>query len=385
MAEPTEQDVRDCYQQARAFFKGGAKADNKFYDIVGFPAKAKAAKHRIQSGKQLTADGARDKFSSHTIGYGQVMRETGNTYGNCGEATAVAASFVEQRMQDVELAVASTSPCDHAFLVVGTTPAAGLTVSGLGQIPRQRNVFVIDVWAGICCHASDFPTHLQTKMQNWQTNGKRIATVWTEVHDGKRAAIVEPVSWGRAILASSLTWKDPRSFGTTGDLQQLREHMERERHRAMAPLHAREQEIVERQSKLDQDRQALATDREQFQRDHKIWIERSLAASTDANEQASLLDRQRTLADRPQQYLQEFALELQMLQQKLNRDRKHLDRDLKYLNLQDRHAEGPMPPIARQRVPRPAATDSEALSELNESLKSQLDGNSGGRRASPRR
>ena len=129
MAEPTEQDVRYCYQQARAFFKGGAKADNKFYDPVEFREKAKAAKHRIQSGKQLTADHARDEFPSHTIGYGQVMRETGNTYGNCGEATAVAASFVAQRMPDVEFAVASTAPCDHAFLVVGATPMERLTVA----------------------------------------------------------------------------------------------------------------------------------------------------------------------------------------------------------------------------------------------------------------
>ena len=210
MAEPTEQDVRDCYKQARAFFKGGAKADNKFYDPVEFPQKAKAAKHRIKSGKPLTADDARDKFPSHAIGYGQAMRETGNTYGNCGEATAVAASFVAQRMQDVELAVASTSPCDHAFLVVGATPMEKLTVSDFSQVSKQSNVFVIDVWAGICCHASDFPTNLQTKMQKWDEDGKRIAAVWMDVRNGKRAASVEPSSWGEAILASSLSWKDPR-------------------------------------------------------------------------------------------------------------------------------------------------------------------------------
>ncbi|MET0499250.1 MAG: hypothetical protein ABW106_13380 [Steroidobacteraceae bacterium] len=89
--EPTWELVQKCYKSSREFFKDGAKADNKRYDDSIDLKKSVEAGHRIDASDALAS------IRQQNVPYvtmGQLLRETGNMRGNCGEMTAVAAAYV---------------------------------------------------------------------------------------------------------------------------------------------------------------------------------------------------------------------------------------------------------------------------------------------------
>lgn len=202
---PTEAQVRECFDLSRAFFKGGAKSQNKTYDAAVNPAKAGDADRIFAIG--VLHGLPRDQTVDH-VTRGDIMRETGNTLGNCLEATSIAASYVAEKLPDVPMRVANSRGGDHAFLLVGPVPPPlDRPVRRWSELPNQRDgTFVIDVWAGVFCRAREYPALFAAKMQRWQAQGKRIVVRADAETRQLRTAM--PLQWGRSVLDSGVRHTD---------------------------------------------------------------------------------------------------------------------------------------------------------------------------------
>jgi len=209
--DPTWELVEKCYDASRKFLKKGAKADNKSYDgNINWPKRVDADQ-RIEAGKALAS--IRESNVSY-VTLGQLMRETGNTRGDCGEMTGLAASYVAEYMPDVNMAVGWAWPIEghramersHVFLVVGALGNTPATVNELTNASEQERSYVIDVWAGVCCHASDYPEKLQEKMSKWTHDGKIVG----RVVDPENPEWITPSQWAKEVCESSFRTSDPR-------------------------------------------------------------------------------------------------------------------------------------------------------------------------------
>jgi hypothetical protein len=67
-------------------------------------------------------------------------------------------------------------PADHHFMMIGPRPhhPAGVPpkitdLSYLMALPPwdPQATYVVDVWAGICCHASEYEMRFRAQMQKW--------------------------------------------------------------------------------------------------------------------------------------------------------------------------------------------------------------------------
>ena len=192
-----EENVESVYQEVRAFFKGGVKAVNKTYDQQIDPAKSERVRTRSNAGALFPK--VRDEAPTALM-LGDVMRDTGNTWGNCYEAASVAASYFKERMPDVKLTIVTASPGDHDWLIVGEDPGK-TTVRAFAEVSKDEPVFAVDVWAGICCRVGQYPDEFQETMGKWQDAGKRVVTP-----DGTHQL---PVSWGNGVFESQLRSQDP--------------------------------------------------------------------------------------------------------------------------------------------------------------------------------
>jgi len=196
--ELNEDNVRLCYQMARNFFAGGAKAYNKFYGPEGSEKRIARAELRRQAALALPV--IRDIVEDDLL-LGDLMRETHNTLGNCHEAAALAASYVKEHIPSAQVWMIPIfgESIDHTFLLVGKNPEK-VTVSELAQVPADDKVYAVDVWARVCCHVSRYSDELQDRMLKWERDGKRILVG----DDG-----MSPVEWGRQVRELPLMSYDP--------------------------------------------------------------------------------------------------------------------------------------------------------------------------------
>jgi len=199
--ELNEENVAACYGMAREFLKNGAKAYNKRYDEKRLPHQAAMVDVRRRAVLESLPFVRNLKPKPSFLSRGNLMRETGNTFGNCADATAVAASYFNEHMPDVKTAIASApEPTDHAFLIVGQDAAKG-SIWDLKRVSSKEAVYAVDVWAGVCCHVNQYPDRLERQMAEWEKDDKLIVASEGDVR---------PSKWGKIVLASSWELTDPR-------------------------------------------------------------------------------------------------------------------------------------------------------------------------------
>lgn len=217
-----DQDVKSCFDDSRAFLSDGAKANNKSYDPNINPQKATDASYRIEAGTILR--GLRDQHLSF-VTTGQLMRETGNTFANCQEATSLAASYVAERMPDAVMTVVLLGMGDHCFLIV-RPPYEITSLDSLRYTDGSTRSFAVDVWAGICCHTNEYPDQFREKMSTWERQGKLILVG----HEG-----VKPTQWGNQVFSLDVLTQDPHELGFYWSIgkQRALEIMESNREKAI--------------------------------------------------------------------------------------------------------------------------------------------------------
>lgn len=246
---PIDRKVEECFQESRAFLKGGAKASNKTYDFDQETERAIKAYGRIAASKILY--GLREVQSSFVM-TGQIMRETGNTFANCHEATCLAA----EKMPNTLTAVAVSKPTgDHCFLMVGQYPHPGITTDQLTNMPKTTGSYVVDVWAGVCCQTSEYPAQLRDKMMKWQTDHKNILT-----ENGQ----LTPTQWGETTYSASLTLLSAQTLARGGNKQQTIITMEKKRGEALMMAPGEEQHLRNLRQSLEAEQQLLNSDPHQF-------------------------------------------------------------------------------------------------------------------------
>jgi hypothetical protein len=270
--ELNEDNVRVCYQMARDFFAGGAKAYNKFYGPEGSEKKIAKAELRRQAAPALPV--IRDIVENDLL-LGDLMRETRNTHGNCHEAAALAASYVKEHIPGAQVWMVPIigESIDHTFLLVGKNPQKD-AVHELAQVPADEKVYAVDVWARVCCHISRYSDELQERMSKWESAGKRILI-------GKDG--MSPVEWGRQVRELPLLPYEPDAAAKVEP---------EDKHAVLAAL---------RDERLRQEEKLLH---------HRAWVD-------------GIPDQLRLLESQPEQFVaheqQQIGKELELLNRELRR------------------------------------------------------------------
>lgn len=356
MPLPVPEGVQSCYDESRAFLKGGAKASNKLYDPTINAEKARSADHRREAGVMLY--GLRGYHSSFVM-TGQIMRETGNTWANCLESTCLAASFVGEHLPNHPMTVGHAVEGDHGFLIVGSPPPDGITVDGLARMSRQTPSYAVDVWAGICCHSSEYPAQLREKMQAWEQQGKVLI--------GERIQ-KKPTEWAGKVYSSTLELLDPWKRALGDNKQQALAFMEKKRMEALSHVPGEEHYLYRVEASLRAEQQLLDQNPNQFLSNRRASITdrlRNIDADLERNDlaavlrenrladRASLTESQRRIDDEPQTYL-EAAVDAQPVRiESIHRQRLLASRKLDFLTLQTERRQPAVPTQTQQQGPGP--------------------------------
>jgi hypothetical protein len=320
---PTEAKVKECFDLSRAFFKGGAKSHNKTYVSS---AKAAGEHDRIfGSGVllQLPRTEAVDFVTK-----GQLMRETGNTFGNCHEATSIAASYVAEKMPGVPTIAASCVGADHVLLIVGDVPSSDLMIrqwSGM-QGCRGRS-HAIDVWAGICCPTNEYPALFAAKLQQWQQQGKRIVVKVDS--DARELTTDMPVSWGGNVLDARVRHINVRSEPN------INPDMDRAVKRSL--LQKMEQSREDRISQVTHEQRAALETLQEARRE---------LASVEAQIEKFVLDAKAGANQHPSGLSQELQADFEQATSEVKdatADLRLLDKELFYLQMQESRRQPPGP------------------------------------------
>jgi hypothetical protein len=179
--------LRQAYEQARMFYKGHAKAENKRYDRDIAPEKHERReallapllprfyeqfRHPDSLYKKFLAQGG----YRQAVSLGDSLRRARVRIGNCGEMFMVTASFLNEADPSVPKALGYMQPPgDHGFLVAGDTSIAEKTMQDLAEFKSDEPSFILDTWAGIFCYTKDYYYEFKTKMTKWTGEGKRVA------------------------------------------------------------------------------------------------------------------------------------------------------------------------------------------------------------------
>ena len=164
--------AKQSYDLARRFYKPGIKSGNKVFIAGAHPAKVQKRNDRMAAAQALPF--LRD-LGQREITLGLLLRQSGNTAGNCGEMASVAASFLWENHPGTRVTrISLPREVDHTFLILGQAPRPGTTVDSLRNVSRDVPSYVVDVWAGVCCHVSDYPRRFGEQMLKWQAQGKRF-------------------------------------------------------------------------------------------------------------------------------------------------------------------------------------------------------------------
>jgi hypothetical protein len=188
-----------AFIQARRWYKGATKSGNKLYfqpaedDATPLPEGWAERSRRRGLGRGVAdpfigmVRGLHPNRFDDRVAYGVSLRANEVRSGNCSEMSSVALSFAARLTRaDAPLwFVGLERPADHAFMMVGTVPpvpegSPGPVVSDLthmtaGTTNHIDGLYVVDVWAGICCHASEYASRFSQQMHEWSGQGKRVS------------------------------------------------------------------------------------------------------------------------------------------------------------------------------------------------------------------
>jgi hypothetical protein len=195
-----------AFYKARAWYKGGDKSVNKsrYTDYLDLDPEewplelAGKIKRRIGdielSDKMIDAVRQGPYNVEQSVAHGKLLRDNFITAGNCGEMSCVALSFAAEygRRGNQLWMAALDDPADHQFALVGPAPPPLPryrlpTISDLNHLTAGTTnhidgLYVVDVWAGICCHASEYEMRFRAQMHKWSGQGKRVeyANEWRD-------------------------------------------------------------------------------------------------------------------------------------------------------------------------------------------------------------
>lgn len=185
--------AKAVFDEVRALYKSGNRADNKNYDMSRVPgswtARASAQnerqpiaeiEHGAQIGKMMmeAADiPASDKRPDFVV-KGDILLKLNARTINCGEAAFIAchkAGLLGAPAWLLKLG----SPADHEFCCVGAKSdidkCAGVKLADLTAIPLSVEVYAVDVWLNTLCRIQDYGTKADAKLRDWGGRGKRIS------------------------------------------------------------------------------------------------------------------------------------------------------------------------------------------------------------------
>jgi hypothetical protein len=190
--------ARDAFVRARAWYKGAEKSGNKAYggwlrvDEAEWPAdladKIRRSRERAAQAQQKifrTFNALSRYDAGMSAAQGRFIRERELKAGNCDAMTSVAISFAADEIAGATEIwhVSLGGLADHAFMLVGPAPTlpgdAGVSIRDLNQLTAgvthgANALYVVDVWAGICCHASEYEHLFSQQMREWGELRKEV-------------------------------------------------------------------------------------------------------------------------------------------------------------------------------------------------------------------
>jgi hypothetical protein len=200
--------AQQVYDQSRAHYKGGVKGANKRYNPkIAFPASmtGKVATRATNAAAFMTAHATapnpwvlRGTGMLSFLGLGNLLLSTRNTFGQCMEMSAVATAFFH-RLSHGPIKIAITHEFDHAFVVIGILPPVRRTMSDLAHARADLDCWVVDAWAGVFCHVSQYLADFRFQARMWNAQGKQVYV------DGWR----RPTRAYRDLQRAVLTYVDP--------------------------------------------------------------------------------------------------------------------------------------------------------------------------------
>lgn len=209
--KPTFSEVRRCFSDARAYYKGEVKSSNKFY----YPLQAAQYNDngKVKEVQTLTAgDSPKAKLRNDNVLQSRQMKEGGRVegdmplilgknlyaakakYGNCGEMSAVAAYLLNERFPKEKLFWVIITPDHHEFFVCGAKPPVDKAVESWANHKFKSACYVTDVWMNICCEAKDYPSLVKQKLDKWTREGKGVFSGAWENTDKKDHVVNFPES-----------------------------------------------------------------------------------------------------------------------------------------------------------------------------------------------
>jgi hypothetical protein len=193
--------AQEAFAQARSWFKSGEKSFNKKYfagtdaEPVTDPVSAERFSRRETNAAEVA--GKIRPLRMTLPGYKAAARDAGDSlvrseikYGNCPEMSCVAISFAAKliatlpdkdkpAMYYVEIPFA-----DHALVLVGPKPEGeDVTIASLRSTGGAGGgPYIVDVWSGVLCLASEYEMLFKQQMEKWSGQGKKIQVMGTWVN-----------------------------------------------------------------------------------------------------------------------------------------------------------------------------------------------------------
>jgi hypothetical protein len=187
-----------AFRHGRKWYKEADKSNNKKYDYgpdeSQWPAEMADKIRRRNAGvadhTETRLDDLRDSLPHNPYDSrfrGKQLRNEGIKYGNCGEMCCVAMSYAaEAPGYDADATplwqVILAPPSQHFFVMVGpalpnakTLGLRDLAQATPGGDADANGRYIVDVWGGICCHASEYPSLFELQMNEWSENRKRVS------------------------------------------------------------------------------------------------------------------------------------------------------------------------------------------------------------------
>jgi hypothetical protein len=173
--------VFQAYTMARTFYKHAVKSNNKDYLPGADETKRANRAHKLWLRATIKPFTIRGMHLTPRAA-GLLLRAEQLGAGNCYEMCCVAGSFLDELHVTARWLVGLTGPADHVFLVVGYLPQVSPTAAAMcAAVPDNLESYVLDVWAGICCHTRAYPAEFRAKMAYWSSKQKivKIRGIWT--------------------------------------------------------------------------------------------------------------------------------------------------------------------------------------------------------------
>jgi hypothetical protein len=186
-----------AFRTSRHFFERGDKSDNKAYrpwelvDPAHWPAdladkiSGRSEDRRTASDDIKALRAMVPSIGPERVAHGRYLRREGMRFGNCGEMTCVALSYAADfSASGTPLwLVRMARPADHHFMLIGPRPhrpdGAPPRIIDLPYLmasapEHPEATYAVDVWAGVCCHASEYAMRLSAQLQKWSGKGKHV-------------------------------------------------------------------------------------------------------------------------------------------------------------------------------------------------------------------